>query len=51
MQLISPAGTNGSRLLGPPAIDRLFNSADFPMYMCLSDLPTRHRTRISGISS
>lgn len=41
----------GGKLLGPPAIDRLFNTADFPMYMCLSDLPTRYRTRIFGLSS
>lgn len=40
----------GGKLLGPPAIDRLFNTADFPMYMCLSDLPARYRTRIFGTS-
>ncbi|MEO8135985.1 MAG: GNAT family N-acyltransferase [Betaproteobacteria bacterium] len=38
----------GSKLLGPPAIDTAFNTADFPMLMRLSDLPSRYGKRIFG---
>jgi putative hemolysin len=41
----------GGRLLGPPAIDRLFHTADFPMMMSLADLPLRYRKRIFGAPS
>ena len=33
----------GARLLGPPAFDAAFNTADLPMMMRLTDLPARHR--------
>jgi len=33
----------GARLLGPPAFDAAFNTADLPMMMRLDDLPARHR--------
>jgi putative hemolysin len=33
----------GARLLGPPAYDAAFNTADLPMMMRLADLPERHR--------
>jgi len=38
----------GGKLLGPPAIDTAFNTADFPMLMRLSDLPSRYGKRIFG---
>lgn len=33
----------GAELLGPPAWDREFNTADLPMLMSLDGLPARHR--------
>lgn len=33
----------GAKVLGPPAWDPDFNSADLPLLLRLSDLPTRHR--------
>lgn len=38
----------GGKLLGPPAIDSAFNTADFPMLMHLGDLPSRYGKRIFG---
>jgi putative hemolysin len=38
----------GGKLLGPPALDADFNTADFPMLMHLSDLPQRYGQRIFG---
>lgn len=38
----------GGRLLGPPALDADFNTADFPMLVHLSDLPPRYGQRIFG---
>jgi putative hemolysin len=35
----------GAELLGPPAWDRDFNTADLPMLMALAGLPQRHRRR------
>lgn len=35
----------GAELLGPPAWDRDFGTADLPMLMCFSRLPERHRRR------
>ncbi len=36
----------GGRLLGPPALDRDFNTADFPMLVNLADLPSRYVKRV-----
>ena len=36
----------GGRLLGPPAHDEDFNTADFPMMLRLEDLPARYGKRI-----
>lgn len=36
----------GGRLLGPPAVDRAFNTADFPMIMHLAELPARYSKRV-----
>jgi putative hemolysin len=36
----------GGKLLGQPAHDRKFNTADFPMMMRLEDLPARYNRRI-----
>jgi len=36
----------GGRLLGPPALDAAFNTADFPMMLRLGDLPPRYRKRL-----
>lgn len=38
----------GGKLLGPPALDAAFNTADFPMLMHLGDLPSRYGKRIFG---
>lgn len=38
----------GSRVLGPPAWDPDFNTADLPLLMRLSDLPTRYRKHFLG---
>jgi len=36
----------GGRLLGPPALDASFNTADFPMMLRLRDLPQRYGKRV-----
>jgi putative hemolysin len=36
----------GGRLLGPPALDASFNTADFPMMLRLRDLPSRYGKRV-----
>ncbi|MEO7392268.1 MAG: GNAT family N-acyltransferase [Ramlibacter sp.] len=38
----------GGRLLGPPAHDEDFNTADFPMLLRLADMPARYSKRIFG---
>ncbi len=38
----------GSKVLGPPAWDPDFNSADLPLMMRLSDLPARYRKHFLG---
>ncbi len=38
----------GAKVLGPPAWDPDFNTADLPMLMRLSDLPIRYRQRFLG---
>ncbi len=38
----------GSKVLGPPAWDPDFNSADLPMLMRLDDLPARYRKHFLG---
>ena len=38
----------GARLLGPPALDKAFNSADLPMMLHLSDLAPRYRKHFLG---
>ncbi len=38
----------GSKVLGPPAWDPDFNSADLPMLMRLEDLPARYRKHFLG---
>ena len=37
-----------ARVLGPPAFDEDFGTADFPMLLRMQDLPQRHRRRFSG---
>jgi putative hemolysin len=39
----------GTRLLGPPALDTAFNTADLPMMLRLSDLTPRYRKHFLGI--
>lgn len=36
----------GARLLGPPALDASFNTADFPIMLHLCDLPSRYGNRV-----
>lgn len=38
----------GAELLGPPAWDPQFNTADLPMLMALRSLPARHRRRFAS---
>jgi putative hemolysin len=38
----------GARVLGPPAWDPDFNSADLPMMMRIADLPPRYRKHFLG---
>jgi len=38
----------GAALLGPPAWDPQFNSADLPMLTAMHSLPARHRRRFAG---
>lgn len=39
----------GAKVLGPPAWDPDFNSADLPMLMRLADLPPRYRKHFLGV--
>ena len=41
----------GAQLLGPPAWDAAFNTADLPMLMTLAGLPRRHRRHFLGDAS
>ncbi|MEO8153190.1 MAG: GNAT family N-acyltransferase [Rhizobacter sp.] len=41
----------GGKLLGPPAVDEAFNTADFPMMLQLRDMPARYSRRILGASA
>lgn len=36
----------GGRVLGPPAIDPAFNTADFPMLLHVADMPSRYARRV-----
>jgi len=38
----------GAKVLGPPAWDPDFNTADLPMLMRIDDLPTRYKRHFSG---
>ena len=38
----------GARVLGPPAWDPDFNTADLPMMMRIADLPPRYRQHFLG---
>ena len=38
----------GAKVLGPPAWDPDFNSADIPMMMQIRDLPSRYRKHFLG---
>jgi putative hemolysin len=38
----------GAKVLGPPAWDPDFNSADLPMLMRIEDLPMRYRKHFLG---
>jgi putative hemolysin len=38
----------GGKLLGPPAWDPEFGTADLPMMLRLSEMPASHRRRIIG---
>jgi len=38
----------GAKLLGPPAWDPDFQTADLPMLLCLNDLPGRYRRHFLG---
>jgi len=38
----------GAKVLGPPAWDPDFNSADLPMLMRIDELPARYRRHFSG---
>jgi putative hemolysin len=38
----------GAKVLGPPAWDPDFNTADLPMLMRISDLPARYRKHFLG---
>ena len=38
----------GARLLGPPALDTVFNTADLPMIMRLDDMTSRYRKHFLG---
>ena len=39
----------GGKLLGPPAFDEQFNTADFPMMLRLTDMPARYEKRVFGL--
>jgi len=38
----------GGKVLGPPALDAVFETADFPMMLNLADIPARYTKRIFG---
>jgi putative hemolysin len=38
----------GGKVLGPPAFDSVFETADFPMMIHLADMPARYNKRIFG---
>jgi putative hemolysin len=38
----------GAKLLGPPAWDPDFNTADLPMMLRITDLPARYRNHFLG---
>ena len=38
----------GAKVLGPPAWDPDFNTADLPMMMRLGDMPARYRRHLLG---
>ncbi|MEO7107950.1 MAG: GNAT family N-acyltransferase [Rhodoferax sp.] len=38
----------GGKVLGPPAFDAVFETADFPMMLNLADMPARYNKRIFG---
>jgi putative hemolysin len=38
----------GAKVLGPPAWDPAFNTADLPLMLDLADLPPGHRRRFLG---
>lgn len=38
----------GGKILGPPAFDAIFETADFPMMLNLADMPARYNKRIFG---
>jgi len=40
----------GAKVLGAPAWDPDFNSADLPMMMRIADLPSRYRKRFDAAS-
>jgi putative hemolysin len=40
-----------ARVLGPPAFDEDFGTADFPMLLRMQDLPLRHRRRFTGYAT
>jgi putative hemolysin len=39
----------GAKILGAPAWDPDFNTADLPMMMRVSDLPRRYRKHFEGV--
>ncbi|MBX9716414.1 MAG: ornithine-acyl-ACP acyltransferase, partial [Burkholderiaceae bacterium] len=41
----------GAQVLGPPAWDPDFNTADLPMMMRMEDLPARYRRHFLGSES
>ena len=34
---------HGARVLGPPALEEAFRTADLPMMLCLQDMAARYR--------
>ncbi|AVQ85255.1 MULTISPECIES: GNAT family N-acetyltransferase [unclassified Variovorax] len=41
----------GARLLGPPALDAAFNTADLPLMLRLDDIAPRYRQHFFGVTS
>ena len=41
----------GAKVLGPPAWDPHFNTADLPMLLRIDDLPARYRRHFLGASA